>query len=730
MPPLCVVALISGGKDSLFSILHCLANGHKVIALGNLHPPEPGVHDLDSFMYQTVGHNLIGLIAQALELPLYRQAIVGSAVTTSKTYDHAPESAVRTDTDEVESMLTLLRRVREAHPEINAVSTGAILSDYQRTRVESVALRLGLTPLSYLWQFPFLPPYDEAALLRDMAEVAQDSRIIKVASGALDETFLWKNVADTRTIMRLQKAAERFGSQGDGSTIGEGGEYETLTVDGPAPLWKHSIVVDDADQQITSGEAGTAALEIVKASLHQKHASAHLASQVTVRKPPLLDDAFSLLRQETRDRVSRLDIRDTRSKTQTKPHLTACVRKCGQFVRLDNFTARGDTVAEQTQDILNDLTAKTKAMAWTCNHVTILLRNMDDFQAVNAIYGEFFGRPNPPSRVTVACGELLPDGVLIVLSFTGSAGMQPNQRHGLHVQSLSYWAPANIGPYSQAISVPVRFDSSGAGSVQHRLVHVAGQIPLVPSSMQLLAPEASDQKPAWNDCILSLQHLWRIGTSVNIHAWLGGMALFGRSANEIPHEVYVQACSEAWACIHGSNASAHDEDDEEDSKPFDIWDKRYGQQQHDSVSQPRSTYRSTIRKGMTPPIFAAEVTTLPRNAAVEWSATGYTGTDFTTFRLETTTGSGGSTHYQLFSFENGKDTEVAGWLTVPSVAKIAGVPESLKNASLCTAYCTEALPELLANTLGPQIIPCFRVWDVSANSVLEAVLFYVVENKI
>jgi diphthine-ammonia ligase len=31
-------------------------------------------------------------------------------------------------------------------------------------------------------------------------------------------------------------------------------------------------------------------------------------------------------------------------------------------------------------------------------------------------------------------------------------------RQALHVQGLSYWAPANIGPYSQAVSVrPLSF---------------------------------------------------------------------------------------------------------------------------------------------------------------------------------------------------------------------------------------------------------------------------------
>jgi len=33
------IALISGGKDSLLSLYHAIANGYNVVALGNLHPP-------------------------------------------------------------------------------------------------------------------------------------------------------------------------------------------------------------------------------------------------------------------------------------------------------------------------------------------------------------------------------------------------------------------------------------------------------------------------------------------------------------------------------------------------------------------------------------------------------------------------------------------------------------------------------------------------------------------
>lgn len=33
-----VVGLISGGKDSCFNMMQCVAKGHEIVALANLHP--------------------------------------------------------------------------------------------------------------------------------------------------------------------------------------------------------------------------------------------------------------------------------------------------------------------------------------------------------------------------------------------------------------------------------------------------------------------------------------------------------------------------------------------------------------------------------------------------------------------------------------------------------------------------------------------------------------------
>ncbi|TRY69704.1 hypothetical protein DNTS_008912 [Danionella cerebrum] len=60
--------------------------------------------------------------------------------------------------------------------EVEAVSVGAILSDYQRIRVENVCARLDLKPLAYLWE------RNQADLLREMISSGLQAIVIKVAA--------------------------------------------------------------------------------------------------------------------------------------------------------------------------------------------------------------------------------------------------------------------------------------------------------------------------------------------------------------------------------------------------------------------------------------------------------------------------------------------------------------------------------------------------------------------
>jgi len=120
-------------------------------------------------MYQTVGHDAVHLQVECIDIPLYREYITGESIDQALNYTF-------TANDETEDLFRLLTRVKLAHPDIQGVSVGAILSNYQRARVENVCGRLGLTCLAYLWQ------RDQKELLSEMIESGLTAVVIKVAA--------------------------------------------------------------------------------------------------------------------------------------------------------------------------------------------------------------------------------------------------------------------------------------------------------------------------------------------------------------------------------------------------------------------------------------------------------------------------------------------------------------------------------------------------------------------
>lgn len=226
-----VVALVSGGKDSTYNMMQVTAEGHQVIALANLHPKDKD--ELDSYMYQTVGHQGIEKLAQAMELPLYRRITRGNSINTKGSYEP-------TEDDEVEDLYELLRQVKEEQ-QVQAVAVGAILSDYQRVRVENVCNRLQLISLAYLWR------RDQTELLQEMIDSQVCAIIIKVAAlGLMPDRHLGKSLKEMQPY--LLKMKEKYGL----NVCGEGGEYETFTLD--CPLFKSRIVVDDVQTVLSSAD--------------------------------------------------------------------------------------------------------------------------------------------------------------------------------------------------------------------------------------------------------------------------------------------------------------------------------------------------------------------------------------------------------------------------------------------------------------------------------------------
>jgi diphthine-ammonia ligase len=299
---------------------------------------------------------------------------------------------------------------------------------------------------------------------------------------------------------------------------------------------------------------------------------------------------------------------------------------------------------------------------------------MADYAAVNAAYAPLFQDALPPSRVAIGCGELLPPGVRVVMTidmYDHGSGMGAEEKRGLHVQSRSYWAPANIGPYSQAIyeglpiPPPPRDETSeeeeeGEGPQREsRLVHMAGQIPLVPMTMDLAAANdlaelvhgtEEQVNPARLSVALSLQHLWRVGQATDVRAWAGGLAFV--NANSKNAEYIAQDALQQWKDIHvrmhkrtGVQAlgDAAGEDSIQELFSFDseqTFAKRLQEIQHrrttiteppplrEDVRPPLPDHTCIISSHRTvalhiPPVFAALIAELPRDAPVEWHSTGF-----------------------------------------------------------------------------------------------------------
>lgn len=195
------------------------------------HLPE----EIDSYLYQTVGQDAIEFVAQALDVPLYRKTIDGTALEQGSEYGgRMASTSGGVSGDETEDLFDLLStvKVRELvsyavsqltfitqsrYPDVQGVSVGAILSSYQRVRVEHVSVtsnfstksflipfrcrRLGLTVLAYLWQ----RKQDE--LLQEMIDAGLVAVIIKVAGIGLTEKHLGKTLAEMQpTLVKLVRA--------------------------------------------------------------------------------------------------------------------------------------------------------------------------------------------------------------------------------------------------------------------------------------------------------------------------------------------------------------------------------------------------------------------------------------------------------------------------------------------------------------------------------------------
>ncbi len=436
-----VLALISGGKDSTYNMQKCVEYGHEIVALANLYPkPVENQLDADSFCFQSVGHNVIPLIAECMELPLIRRETSMKAKVKTMLYD-------KTEGDEVEDLFELVKTAKEKHPEINAVASGAIFSDYQRVRVENVCSRLGLVSLGYLWR------RDQTELLEEMRLANINAIIIKIASlGLTSRRHLGKNV--TTLTSNLGGMKDKFGL----NVCGEGGEYETLTLD--CDLYKKKIVIDKARIESIQDDGIT---EVALYVVEQCH-----CEEKDGRKSTNANGKFQK-QEEVGTNMVGTPLLPAHKMIGKHIHLSSIyVENCG------TLALETSAVMQEMKNRLEGLGASVKDVLF----VHLFVDDMSNFTPVNNVYKTFFGT-NPPSRACVQA--YLPQNCKVMADCFAHIGSGDSinderislPRHVLHVQSISEWAPTCIGPYSQS-------------NVFSGLIYQAGQIALVPGTMKLI----------------------------------------------------------------------------------------------------------------------------------------------------------------------------------------------------------------------------------------------------
>lgn len=85
--------------------------------------------------------------------------------------------------------------------------------------------------------------------------------------------------------------------------------------------------------------------------------------------------------------------------------------------------------------------------------VCIFVRDMADYAAINAAYISVLSHVNPPVRVCVEVPLSAANPVVLEAIAYRPFHESDSRKHTMHVQTISHWAPANIGPYSQGIRV-------------------------------------------------------------------------------------------------------------------------------------------------------------------------------------------------------------------------------------------------------------------------------------
>ena len=221
-----IAVLVSGGKDSALALYHALKDKHEVACLASVIPLRE-----DSWMFHYPNIRLVDLFSEAVGIPLFKAESCG------------------VKEEEVQDLKRLIQRLN-----VDGIVTGAIASTYQKTRIDAVCEQLGLKPFAPLWH------RDPLSILKEVVDLNFNAIITGVYAYGFTPEWLGKRIT-ADAVEALKKLNRQYGV----SLVGEGGEYETLVLDGP--IFTKRIRIVDAE---TTWKSQSGSFLVKKAVLETK----------------------------------------------------------------------------------------------------------------------------------------------------------------------------------------------------------------------------------------------------------------------------------------------------------------------------------------------------------------------------------------------------------------------------------------------------------------------------
>jgi len=220
--------LFSSGKDSCYAAYIMKKQNYDLSCLITIRSKNP-----DSYMFHTPNIHLTELQAKAMQIPIITKETSGKKE------------------DELKDLENALKEAKEKY-KIEGIVSGALFSDYQRSRIEKIADKLSLKVFCPLWH------KDQETEMRELLKNNFKVIFSSIAAEGFDKCWLNK-VITNEDIDKLVKLNKKYGI----NIAGEGGEFESLVLD--CPLFNKKLEI--LDYEIKEENKNTARLTIKKAKL-------------------------------------------------------------------------------------------------------------------------------------------------------------------------------------------------------------------------------------------------------------------------------------------------------------------------------------------------------------------------------------------------------------------------------------------------------------------------------